>query len=279
MEQLIPISTIDLFPQLDKQLIDLLKSLSLDDWDKQTIAPLWKVKDVAVHLLDGNIRVLSMLRDGYFGETPSNISTYQDLLVYLNGLNADWVKGMKRVSPTVLIQLLESTGREFIEYYKTLDPFDVATFSVAWAGEEQSANWFHIARDYTEKWHHQQQIRLAVGQEAPLYSRELYFPYLETSMRALPHHYRDVKANEGDTITFKILGEGGGIWHLIFNAGKWKLASKEVNQIVCEVEIEDKIAWRIFTKGITKQEAESRSSITGKIELGTKIFEMLAVMA
>jgi hypothetical protein len=48
---------------------------------------------------------------------------------------------------------------------KELDPFAEAIFSVGWAGEEKSLNWFHIAREYTEKWHHQQQIRLAVGQE------------------------------------------------------------------------------------------------------------------
>ena len=37
--------------QLDKMLIQLLEELSPEDWDKQTIAPKWKVKDVAVHLL------------------------------------------------------------------------------------------------------------------------------------------------------------------------------------------------------------------------------------
>jgi hypothetical protein len=35
---------------------------------------------------------------------------------------------------------------------------------VAWAGEAESKNWFHVARDYSEKWHHQQQIREAVSQ-------------------------------------------------------------------------------------------------------------------
>lgn len=274
-----PIFTAELFPKLDEKLIELLKSLSIEDWEKQTLAPFWKVKDVAVHLLDGNIRALSMLRDNYFGEKPENINSYADLLKYLNQLNADWVKGMKRISPKVLIELLESTGKEYCAYLQSLDPFTPATFAVAWAGEEQSANWFHIARDYTEKWHHQQQIRMAVGQEEILYHKEYYYPYLETSMRALPHHYRNIKANDDETISFRILGEGGGIWYLSFIENQWILSIEPKNTPICEVEIEEKIAWRIFTKGIKKHEAEKQSKIVGKKELGEKIFEMLAVMA
>src|SRR5687768_2964606 len=100
----IPIDVVDLLPVLDRKLIELLKSLSQEEWAMQTIAKLWTVKDVAAHLLDGNIRILSMLRDEYQGE-KATISSQQDLIDYLNGLNADWVKAMKRVSPKMLILL------------------------------------------------------------------------------------------------------------------------------------------------------------------------------
>ena len=69
-----PISIVDLIPKLDQLLIYLLEGLSVDDWDKQTIAGRWTVKDVAAHLLDGNLRTLSMLRDNVFSEQPENIS-------------------------------------------------------------------------------------------------------------------------------------------------------------------------------------------------------------
>jgi hypothetical protein len=39
-----------------------------------------------------------------------------------------------------------------------LDP-DAAGLAAAWAGETDSRNWFDVAREYTEKWHHQQQLR------------------------------------------------------------------------------------------------------------------------
>src|SRR3954454_10012454 len=106
------LDVVHLLPQLDEQLIMLLQSLSAEEWQAQTVAKLWTVKDVAAHLLDGNIRILSMLHDGYFGES-SDASNNEELVQFLNGLNADWVKAMKRVSPQMLITLHQVTGPMF----------------------------------------------------------------------------------------------------------------------------------------------------------------------
>ncbi|MBA4849621.1 maleylpyruvate isomerase N-terminal domain-containing protein [Emticicia sp. BO119] len=279
MTPLSPIFITDLFYKIDKKLIEVLQSLSDDDWNKQSIAPLWTVKDIAVHLLDGNIRSLSMARDGYYGVQPDNVNTYQDLVFYLNKLNADWVIAFKRMSPKILVELLEISGRQYCEYITQLNPFDKAIFPVNWAGEEESRTWFHVAREYTEKWHHQQQIRLAVGKEGELYAKEFYWPHLETSMRALPHHYRTLTGDEGDTIQFVVTGEGGGTWNLYHENSQWFLVQENVTEPICKVIIEGAIAWRLLTKGISKQEARNYISIEGKQEAGEMIFDMLAVMA
>ena len=278
MEQPKQIAVIDLMPKLDKLLIELLEGLSLADWNKQTIAPKWQVKDVAVHLLDGNLRTLSMLRDGYYGEQAAGISTYTDLVNFLNQLNADWVRATKRLSPKVIIDLLRTSGQEYHDFLKTLKLADKAAFSVAWAGENESKNWFHIAREYTEKWHHQQQIRLAVGQEKELLQAEWYLPYLDTSVRALPYHYRDLKGENGDLIKFTFEGVSNKSWWLYYEAG-WNLLTAINKKPTCEVLIKDAYAWRIFTKGIHKEEAMKKSIIKGNRTLGVKIFDMLAVMA
>ena len=279
MKPVEPIFTSHLFPLLDEKLLEILRSLSPQDWERQTIAPLWKVKDVAAHLLDGNMRALSMLRDNYFGEKPENIDTYPDLVGYLNRLNADWVHAMKRVSPHVLIELLEITGKEYSMLMNTLNPFEKALFSVAWAGESESENWFHIAREYTEKYHHQQQIRLAVGKEEVLLKKELYFPFLDTSLRALPHHYREVNAEVGDVIQVTISGESGGDWYLYRNEEKWILVTECELVPICHIRIPPEIAWRLFTKGISRKEAEPLVNIDGEKSYGSRIIDMLAVMA
>jgi hypothetical protein len=151
-------------------------------------------------------------------------------------------------------------------------------FAVSWAGEEESFNWFHIAREYTEKWHHQQQIRLAVGQTEVLYSRELYYPYLDTSMRALPHHYKNIAAADNTLIQFTITGEGGGKWVLQRQNGSWLLVSPPAVEAICSVVIDGDIAWRIFTRGISKNEAIKFVHISGNRELGEHIFSLHAVM-
>ena len=48
---------------------------------------------------------------------------------------------------------------------------------------------------------------------------------------------------------------------------------------ICEVRIGDDYAWKIFTKGMPKEEAIARSKIIGNKELGVKIFDLVAVMA
>lgn len=272
------IAVVALLPELDKKLFKLLDGLSAEDWEKQTIAPKWKVKDVAVYLLDGNLRTLSILRDGYYGDRPENVNSYEDLVGFLNRLNADWVKATKRLSPKVLMDLLKVSGKEYCDFLATLKPDDKAEFSVAWAGEEESKNWFHIAREYTEKWHHQQQIRLAIGEEQELLKEKWYLPYLDTSIRALPHHYQEVNGKSKDLIKFTFVGEREKSYYLYYDNG-WELLEFTNQEPISEVKIRDDYAWRIFTKGIKREEAIANSEIIGEKKLGVRIFDMIAVMA
>jgi hypothetical protein len=55
-----PILCAPILRKVDAELIELLASLAPGDWDLQTVAPAWKVRDVAAHLLDTPLRKLSM---------------------------------------------------------------------------------------------------------------------------------------------------------------------------------------------------------------------------
>ncbi len=55
-----PILCAHLLRRVDERLIDLLSTLKAGEWDIQTIAPLWKVRDVAAHLLATALRKLSI---------------------------------------------------------------------------------------------------------------------------------------------------------------------------------------------------------------------------
>ena len=274
----IPVKTLHLFPVLDKLLIDLLKSLSNEEWHLPTIAKLWTVKDIASHLLDGNLRTLSFSRDNYFGETPPNISCNADLVSYLNFLNATWTTATKRLSPNVLTELLEITGKQYSAHLQTLNPFDTAIFSVAWAGQETSENWFHIAREYTEKFIHQQQIREAVGIQA-LLTKELFYPFIDTFMYGLPHTYRNVSADTGTTITIKVLTEIGGEWTILKTETTWLLTDTKNSKPKSIISINPDTAWKLFSKGITPEQAFEKTEIFGDKKLGETALQMVSVMA
>jgi uncharacterized protein (TIGR03083 family) len=273
----VPINVVHLFPELDRELISLLRSLTPEEWQKQTIAKLWRVKDVVAHLLDGNIRILSMLRDKYTGESPQ-INSYQDLLDYLNGLNADWVKAMRRVSPDMLILLHEATGKAYGDYYASLDPFGKSGFAVDWAGENESRNWMHIARDYTEKWLHQQQIRDAVGKPG-LLTKKFFYPFLDTFMMALPHTYRNVMAENGTSIQLTVPGDIGDSWFVKRENNNWILTKEKIADPSAHVSIDADIAWRLFSKSLRPEEVIHKVEIAGNQELGEVALTMVSVMA
>jgi len=273
----IPIDTVHLFPVLDKLLIKLLRSLDKEQWNSATIAKHWKVKDIAAHLLDGNIRTLSFSRDQYFGQQPGPIHSYADLVHYLNQLNHSWTDALQRMSPLLLTDLLQITGKQYSKHLKELDPYRDAIFPVAWAGQEVSPNWFHIAREYTEKFLHQQQVRDAVGHQA-LLTKRLYHPFLQTFMQALPYTYRNTAAETGTVVTVKITGKAGGKWHIIKNDREWAFI-KKAKQAAATVTIDPYDAWKLFSRGMAPAEARNKVVIGGDIELGRVVLEMVSVMA
>lgn len=275
----IPIVTLPLFAELDRLLLDLLRTLTPAEWEAPTLAPRWRVTDVALHLLDGNLRTLSMLRDGHFGVAPTTeLGTHTGLVAFLNQLNADWLTATRRLSPAVVTWLLELTGREYAAFLATLEPWAPAAFAVAWAGEAESPNWFHVAREYTEKWHHQQQIRQAVGRGAEaLLTPALYAPYLQTSLRALPHHYRTVLAPEGTQLRVQITGPAPVDQQLVRRAAHWEL-TPERPAPAATVTIAGEVAWQLFSNELDATAAARHIRVEGEQWLGEKILDLVAVM-
>ncbi len=275
-EPLGPILTAHLFPKIDALLIELLRALPPEDWARQTVSPQWNVKDVTAHLLDTQLRKLSIARDGYASE-PVVIRSSAELVAFVNRLNQEGVRFYGRLSPSVLITMMETASSENAKYHQSLDPFAPALFSVSWAGEETSPNWFDTAREFTERWHHQQQIRLAVNRPG-IMTPELYHPVLDCFMRGLPYAYRDVAAAPGTLLQFDIAGECGGTWYLDRAGESWRLVDHPFGTLTSHVTIPQEIAWRVFTKGIDQQAAATQVQVVGDKELGIHVLGMIAIM-
>jgi uncharacterized protein (TIGR03083 family) len=283
MSQPEPIFVSHLFRELHGHLLVLLRSLTPEDWHRPTVCSAWCVKDIASHLLDGDLRRLSIQRDGYAPpDAPCGFDSHEALVAYLTKLNADWTLATRRLSPRNLIRRLETTGEEAADLFESADPFGPATFPVGWAGKSESLMWFDIAREYTERWHHQRQIALAVGRLTPIDSRRLYHPVLDAFLRALPYTYRDVDAPEGTVVAVTIGGEAGGDWFIRKRGDGWTLFDEVAEPPTSRVVIDQSDAWRLFTKRMDRATARARFPairIEGDIPLGERALEMVSIMA
>jgi uncharacterized protein (TIGR03083 family) len=261
---------------VDEKLIDLLGSLEPSEWDLQTIAPLWKVRDVAAHLLDTVLRKLSMVRDSCYLEAV-NIRSPQDVTALVNRLNAEGVTVYRRLSPPVLIDMMKAACQQSASFHESLDQFAPATFAVSWAGEETSLNWFDTARELTERWHHQQQIRLVTNRPG-IMTPDLYHPVLDCFVRGLPHVYRDVDVPVGTVLLLEISGESGGQWFLSRGSTRWSFVSRSAGELASRVTIPQELAWRVFTKGIDRDSTRTRIKIEGNRDLGEKALRLTAIV-
>lgn len=275
-DSLTPILCAHLLRKVDEKLIDLLSALAPSEWELQTVAPLWKVRDVAAHLLDTALRKLSLVRDSCSVET-TDIRSPQDVITLVNRLNREGVAVYRRLSPQVLIDLLRLATKQSAEFHESLDPFAAATFNVSWAGEETSLNWFDTARELTERWHHQQQIRLATDRPG-IMTRDLYHPVLDCFLRGLPHAFLEVKASPGTVLLVEISGECGGQWFLERGTESWDLVPRSDSDFTSRVTVPQELAWRLFTKGIDRSSARAQLEIDGDRDLGERILDLTAIV-
>ena len=272
-----PILCAPLLRRVETKLIELLRDLRPEEWDLQTVAPAWKVRDVVAHLVDTPFRKVSIVRDQWFVENPQ-IQTPQDLVDFINRLNREGVAVYRRLSPAVLLSLVELNRDPYTQFHESLDPFAPAAFNVSWAGESTSINWFDTARELTERWHHQQQIRHATTRPG-IMTPDLYHPVLDCFIRGLPHAFRDLEAPSGTTVQLSISGDCGGTWLLSRSDSTWSFSRTWSSPPKACVVIPQEIAWRVFTKGIARPDAIAQSSVEGDRNLGERVFHLTAIVA
>lgn len=279
MKSLPKIDAVPIFEETQHELISLLKSLSLEEWESSTSSSTWNVKDIVAHLLDGDLRRLSLHRDNHELPGPSDpINNYESLVHFLNDLNNSWVQAAKRLSPKLLIELTEFTTPKVVQHLKNLDPKGIALFSVGWAGEAETENWFDIAREYTEKWHHQQQIREATNRSL-LIEEKWLSPLINTLIRGIPPVYNKyAEKNENEPIEIYISGVINDSWILATQNSQWRLFKSNGDQSETKIEMSDDTAWRLFTKNISENEALKRIQISGNQTLGKLISKTVSYM-
>lgn len=255
------------FRPVSSALVDLLRGLAPDDFERPTLAGAWTVRDVLSHLVDLTLRRVSFQRDGLVPPPPPfPIESEPDFVRFINGLNHEWVAATRRLSPQVLTELFELASRDLAAFFEARPLEAPALFGVSRAGEAASAGWFDIGREFTELWHHQMQIRLAVG-APPLADVRYLKAVLDISIRALPHVYRTLAVEEGATIAFVIEGPAGGSWTLTREPDRWALSAGLADRADARARLSDDAAWRLLYNALPAAQASAAIAVDGRAEL------------
>ena len=238
------VDTAPLLPELRAGLVDLLRGLDPPDWSRPTACPGWTVAAVAAHLLGVELGNVSRRRDEHRIDPPPG----GDLPSWLDGFNQSWVDSARRLSPRVLVDLLDTAGAWFEAYVGGLD-LDATGPPVWWAGPAPAPVWLDVAREYTERWVHQQQIRDAAGRPGLDGPRHVG-PVVATFVHALPRSLAAVPAAPGTTVDLVVTGEGGGTWHAarepdVAGLG-WDLRSGPSPAPACRLTGPVADAWRLY---------------------------------
>jgi uncharacterized protein (TIGR03083 family) len=269
-----PVLVLDLIPMERAALLALLDALPADDWSRPTLAGDWSVKDIATHLVADDLGRLSSGRDGHQDSWEPARESFE---AYIDRRNDEWVIAMRRLSPAVVRALLDFAGHETQRHFESMDPFSLGP-PVSWAGPEPAPNWLDLAREFTERWHHQQQIREAVG--APLLDDPTFLaPALATFAFALVTPYREVEAPLGTNVHLRISGPSGGDWTVTRRVGGWGLGVGRSESADAAIAMTEDTAWRMYVGAITSDELAMRSTASGDSRLTGLMLKAFALVS
>ena len=273
-----PTDTRPYFRPVAAALVALLRGLPADAWERPTVAGAWRVRDVVAHVLDGASRRLSFQRDRHAPPAPEPPpATERELAAFVNDLNRRWVDVARRFSPRVLTDQYELAGAALADFVESLPMDAPALFPVSWAGEGASEGWFDIGREFTELWHHQAQVRDAVGAPPAPDPRWLHAVLL-IALRGLPHAYRDVPAAPGQGLTVEVTGAAGGVWTLRRDETRFRLWAGEEAVAAARVTLSDDTAWRILFNALPPGRAEALVTRGGDPALSAPLLRARSVI-
>ncbi len=197
-------------------------------------------------------------------------------MAFINRQNETWVAAMRRCSPQLILELLVFTGERTLPIFRSRD-LDAIGTPVNWAGDEPAPVWLDVAREYTERWAHQQQIRDALDVPG-LRDRRFSAPVLETFIRALPRTFASVDAPAGTHVRLEITGDAGGGWSLVRADGRWHLTDGGASADATAT-LDHDTAWRLMTKGITANAAMRAATLSGDLPMARRLLDTVAIIA
>ncbi|HEY3410734.1 MAG TPA: maleylpyruvate isomerase family mycothiol-dependent enzyme [Propionicimonas sp.] len=257
-------------------LLELLAGLDGADWTEPTACPGWSVHDVVAHIAHDHIRRLSGTRDGY---ASAGFRPGEELAAFIDRVNQDFVETARAWSPAILVDLIAHLGPQLDDVWAGLDLDGPAAIDVAWAEPGTVAPaWLDVAREFSEFWIHQQQVRDAVGDSA-VAGDEVTGAVVDTLIRGLPLTLAPQPAGAGTRVGVQVTGVGARSWVATREPDRWHLSpAGGVADCDAAVKLSADTLWRVASRGISPDVAGRRAVITGDGELARAALTLLSII-
>jgi uncharacterized protein (TIGR03083 family) len=257
-------------------LLDLLRGLRPEDWDRPTECPAWNVKGIALHILGDDLSLLSRQRDASTDSLTIFATAHPGLTFrsLLDGFNEQWVTASAFLSAESLIGLLWIVGDWSDAFYRevgldTLSREPVGLF----AQTEPSPYWQVIAREYVERFVHQSQIRRAVG--APDLDGDVVVWAATVVVHILAAWLADYAPAVGSTIEIDFgVPSRLCVWER--TAERWVVRDEGTADAAARISVEPGSTVAMLSRGITTTAAAEALTISGDAALARGAIEIVA---
>jgi uncharacterized protein (TIGR03083 family) len=268
-----PLDVRPLLAPLRDALVEVMSDRSDAAWLTATTTG-WTVADTVAHLLGDDLARLARTRDGHQVPGPTQEETFE---AWIDRFNHEWVVAARRLSPRLLVELLAHTGKQVRALWAGHE-LDEPSEAVSWAGVDPAPLWLDIARDYTEYWVHQAQIREALDE--PLLLEERFVePVVSTFLRALPWTLRHVVPAEGEeaTLSVHVSDLTPGDWHLRADHQGWRFVPAVAHADTAVTWSSDTV-WRLGSRMIDPPTARARAHVDGDVDVAAAVCDLLAII-
>jgi len=200
-------------------------------------------------------------------------ASFDELFVALDRFNEQWVSAASFLSPLVLIELLRLSGEWTQLFYGTVDD-DRLGEAVHWIGPDPQPYWMLAAREYWERWIHQQQIRRALGRLG-LHDAGFVLPAISVAMRGFPQGLAAFPAPAGTTVSVA-LTDADASWTVGCDGEHWTLYDGRPDDASVTIPLTTETASLLFSRALTNAELTERVKPEGDPDLGAVIVAGMA---
>ena len=244
----IPIDTPCDFAELVRveraRLLDTLRSLSAEDWQRATPCPGWDVLGLVNHLIGDDLSVVAWQRDQHHGTPAPAAADEATFIDWLDNLQMEWVHAARRISPRLAVELLDWLGDPVADTFAAQDP-RCCTARVSWASDSSVPIWLDQARELAERWIHRQQLLEAVGRPTDL-NEDLTGPVLDALRWAYPYRLGAVDVLDS-RVDIKVAEPLHRIWRLTDRGGVWMFIDRADAPAGAVLSMTVEQAWRLLT--------------------------------